>query len=57
MKTLAEELRDENDRLSFKIRCAAIKGKKFTLDEVQELCEQREQEISALNRAEQKGGE
>lgn len=55
MKTLAEELREENDSLSFKIRCNAIKGKVFTLNEAHELCTQREQEIFALERAEKQG--
>ena len=55
MKTLAEELRAENDRLSFKIRCNAIKGKTFTLIEAQELCEQREREIAAHYNITKKG--
>lgn len=50
MKTLAQELKEENDRLMFKIRCNSIKGKTFNLEQVQQLANQREQELAELDR-------
>lgn len=48
MDTLKQLLREENDRLRFKVRCNSIKGKVFSLKEAQDLTNQREKELKEL---------
>lgn len=47
-KTFAQLQREENDRLRFKMRCNAMKGKTFTLAEAIEISEQRSKELQEL---------
>lgn len=47
-KPLAEYLREENDLLTFKMQCNAMKGRTFTMEEARKLCEAREKQLNAL---------
>lgn len=51
-ETLAQELREENDRLSFKMQCNSIKGKTFTMKEARHIHKDREEQLAALTRTE-----
>jgi hypothetical protein len=49
MKTLAQEMAEENDRLNMRIRyLTTMKGKTFTMGEAHALCQQRDEELKAL---------
>lgn len=48
MKTLAQELREENDRLTMRHRYLYLKGKTFTAEEALALCQQRDEELKKL---------
>lgn len=48
MKTLADEIAEENDRLSFKMRNNSIKNRVLTAEQVRELHIQRDEELKRL---------
>ena len=51
-KTLSQLLREEEDRLKFRIRCSWMKGKVFSFKEAVELGRERQKELDALEKAE-----
>jgi hypothetical protein len=49
MKTLAQEMAEENDRLNMRFRYLTVmKGRTFTMEEAHALCQQREEELNRL---------
>jgi hypothetical protein len=48
MKTLAQELREENDRLVMRMRWLHLKDRTLTMAEAHTLCQQRDEELKKL---------